>query len=495
MALDQGTSSSRAIIYTHSGEVVSVAQHTFNMIFPADGWVEQDPETLWRTTLQSGRDAIADAGIPAQEISCIGITNQRETTLVWDRNTGSSVYNAIVWQDRRTADRCAHMRSDTLQDQLLEDVLAERTGLVIDPYFSSTKLAWILRNVAGTRERAQHGDLCFGTVDTYLIWRLTNGGAHVTDATNASRTQLFDIRTQQWCSELLEYFEIPPAVMPQVSDSAGMFGIADAEWFGAEIPITGVAGDQQAALVGQGCFQPGMTKSTYGTGCFIMANTGDQLLRSDEKLLTTVAYRLHGHTTYALEGSIFVAGVAVKWLRDQLGLIDDPADTQAAFERTGGDSQGVFVVPAFTGLGAPYWQPEVRGLITGLTLDSNRDHVLTAFLQSVVFQTHELLEAMHNDGAIVERLRVDGGMTVNDALCQFLADILNVPVQRPLNTETTALGAAMLAGVGQGVYADLAAAGQAWHAEHDFQPAMEEARRMDLLTGYQRAISQALTDA
>ena len=300
MALDQGTSSSRAIIYTHDGETVSVAQHAFNMFFPADGWVEQDPETLWRTTLQSGRDAIADAGITAQEISCIGITNQRETTLVWDRNTGRSVYNAIVWQDRRTADRCAHMRGDTLQGVPLEEALAERTGLVIDPYFSSTKLAWILRNVAGTRERAQHGELCFGTVDTYLIWRLTNGGAHVTDATNASRTQLFNIRSQQWCSELLEYFEIPPAVLPEVSDSAGLFGIADAEWFGAQIPITGVAGDQQAALVGQGCFQPGMTKSTYGTGCFIMANTGDQVLRSDEKLLTTVAYRLKGQTTYAL---------------------------------------------------------------------------------------------------------------------------------------------------------------------------------------------------
>jgi len=495
MALDQGTSSSRAIIYTHGGEVVSTAQHAFDMIFPADGWVEQDPEILWQTTVQSGRDAIADAGITAKDLSCIGITNQRETTLVWDRTTGQSVYNAIVWQDRRTADRCAHMQNGTLQGVPLEEVLAERTGLVIDPYFSSTKLAWILRNVAGSRTRAEHGDLCFGTVDTYLIWRLTNGGAHVTDATNASRTQLFDIRTQQWCTDLLEYFEIPPAVLPQVADSAGLFGIADEQWFGAEIPITGVAGDQQAALVGQGCFQPGMTKSTYGTGCFIMANTGDQALRSEEKLLTTVAYRLQGETTYALEGSIFVAGVAVKWLRDQLGLIESPADTEAAFKRTGGDAQGVFVVPAFTGLGAPYWQPDVRGLITGLTLDSTRDHVLTAFLQSVVFQTQELLEAMHNDGASVQRLRVDGGMTVNDALCQFLADILDLPVQRPVNTETTALGAAMLAGVGQGVYADLAAASQAWHTEHDFQPAMEEARRMALLTGYQRATAQALTDA
>jgi len=495
MALDQGTSSSRAIIYTHAGEIVSSAQNPFDMIFPADGWVEQDPEVLWQTTLQAGRDAITDAGIGAEQISCIGITNQRETSLVWDRASSECVYNAIVWQDRRTADRCAHMRQDTLNGVALEEVLAQRTGLVIDPYFSSTKLAWILRNVAGTRARAEHGELCFGTVDSFLIWRLTNGGAHVTDATNASRTQLFDIRTQMWCTELLEYFEIPSIVLPQVCDSAGLFGIADAQWFGAEIPITGVAGDQQAALVGQGCFSQGMSKSTYGTGCFIMTNTGGHALRSAEKLLTTVAYRVGGETTYALEGSIFVAGVAIKWLQEQLGLIDSPADTQAAFERTGGDSAGVYVVPAFTGLGAPYWQPGVRGLITGLTLDSNRDHVLTAFLQSVVFQTQELLGAMSNDGAAVERLRVDGGMVVNDSLCQFLADILNVPVQRPVNTETTALGAALLAGVGHGTYANLQAASGAWSAEHDFQPAMDDARRMQLLTGYQRATSQALTDA
>ncbi len=495
MALDQGTSSSRAIIYTHGGEVVSVAQHSFDMSFPADGWVEQDPEVLWQTTLQAGRDAISEADIDAAQISCIGITNQRETTLLWDRATDHCVYNAIVWQDRRTADRCAHMRGDDIDGVALESLLAERTGLVIDPYFSSTKLAWILRNVSGVRARAEHGDLAFGTVDSFLIWRLTNGGAHVTDATNASRTQLFDIRTQRWCDELLDYFEIPHAVMPQVSDSAGLFGIADAQWFGAEIPITGVAGDQQAALVGQGCFAPGMTKSTYGTGCFVMANTGEKIIRSAEKLLTTVAYRVGGQTTYALEGSIFVAGVAIKWLRDQLGLITSPADTQAAFERTNGDAQGVFVVPAFTGLGAPYWQPEVRGLITGLTLDTHRDHIITAFLQSVVFQTQELMAAMANDGATIERLRVDGGMVVNDALCQFLADIIDVPVQRPTNTETTALGAAILAGVGQGIYADLGAAARAWHAEHDFLPAMEPARRAQLLRGYQRATSQALTDA
>ena len=491
MALDQGTSSSRAIIYDEQGESVRIAQHGFDMLFPADGWVEQDPEVLWQTTLQAGRDAIAQAGIDPAELKCIGITNQRETTLLWDRNTGRCVYNAIVWQDRRTADYCDHMRGHTLAGEPLEQILAARTGLVIDPYFSASKLAWLMHNVADARHRARHGELCFGTVDTFLIWRLTKGGAHVTDATNASRTQMFDIHRQRWCDELLEYFEIPHAVLPRVNDS----GLADAEWFGAEIPVTGVAGDQQAALVGQGCFTPGMTKSTYGTGCFIMTNTGDQPLRSDEKLLTTVAYRVDGKPTYALEGSIFVAGVAIKWLVDQLQLIDDPAETQAAYERCGGDTGGVYVVPAFTGLGAPYWQPSVRGLITGLTLDSTRDQVVTAFLQGVIFQTQELVAAMANDGAGVTQLRVDGGMVVNNALCQFIADLLDVPVQRPAHTETTALGAAMLAGVGAGVYETLQGASQAWALEASFAPRMEHARRAELISGYQRAVTQALSDA
>ncbi len=497
MALDQGTSSSRAIIYRHQAQgdthVVAIAQHAFEMHFPADGWVEQDPEALWQTTLAAGRDAIAQSGVSAADISCIGITNQRETSLLWDRQTSACLYNAIVWQDRRTSDQCEHMALDNVAGKPLEQLLVERTGLVIDPYFSSTKLAWLLHNVTHARHRAEHGELCFGTVDSFLIWRLTNGGAHVTDATNASRTQLFDIHKQHWCPELLKYFEIPSAVLPQVCDSAGLFGIADAQWFGAEIPITGVAGDQQSALVGQGCFSEGMTKSTYGTGCFLMANTGSKALRSEEKLLTTVAYRINGKPTYALEGSIFVAGIAIKWLRDKMQLIEAPEDTQAAFERTGGDAAGVYVVPAFTGLGAPYWQPGVRGLITGLTLDSDRDHILTAFLQSVVFQSEALLAAMGNDGATVQRLRVDGGMVVNDALCQFLADVLNVPVDRPKDAETTALGAAILAGLGHGLYASLDDAASAWHAQHEFIPSMDEVRRRSLLTGYQRALAQALT--
>ena len=495
MALDQGTSSSRAIIYNERGEAVKIAQHGFDMYFPADGWVEQDPEVLWQTTLQAGRDAIAQAGIDPAQLKCIGITNQRETTLLWDRNTGRCVYNAIVWQDRRTADYCNRMRGDTLADEPLEQILAARTGLVIDPYFSASKLAWLMDNVAGARDRAAQGELCFGTVDSFLIWRLTKGGAHLTDATNASRTQMFDIHRQQWCDELLDYFEVPHALLPRVSDSAGMFGLADAEWFGAEIPITGVAGDQQAALVGQGCFSPGMTKSTYGTGCFIMSNTGDQPLRSKEKLLTTVAYRVDGKPAYALEGSIFVAGVAIKWLVDQLQLIDDAAETQAAYERCGGDTGGVYVVPAFTGLGAPYWQPSARGLISGLTLDSTRDQVVTAFLQGVIFQTEELVAAMANDGAHVTQLRVDGGMVINSALCQFLADLLDVPVQRPAHTETTALGAAMLAGVGAGVYESLEGASQAWALDASFAPSMEPARRGELISGYQRAVNQALNGA
>ena len=495
MALDQGTSSSRAIIYNEDGEAIQIAQHGFDMHFPADGWVEQDPEALWQTTLQAGRDAIAQSGLEPAQIACIGITNQRETTLLWERASGRCVYNAIVWQDRRTADYCDHMRRHDIGGVSLEQVLAERTGLVIDPYFSASKLAWLLRNVSGARPRAERGELCFGTVDTYLIWRLTKGGSHVTDATNASRTQLFDIHRQQWCDELLQYFEVPAAVLPAVNDSAGLFGVADAEWFGAEIPITGVAGDQQAALVGQGCFDPGMTKSTYGTGCFIMANTGPNALRSEEKLLTTVAYRVGGETTYALEGSIFVAGVAIKWLQDGLQLIDDAAETQAAFARCGGDTGGVYVVPAFTGLGAPYWQPNVRGLLTGLTLDSTRDQVITAFLQGVIYQTQELVAAMANDGARLANLRVDGGMVVNDALCQFIADILDVQVQRPAHTETTALGAAMLAGVGHGIYASLQDSARAWALQKAFEPAMEPARRSALLRGYQRAVNQALSGA
>ena len=360
LAIDQGTSSSRAIVFDERGREVGAAQRAFEGLYPQDGWVEQDPEALWAATLTAGREAIATTGVEPTSIAAIGIANQRETTLLWDARTGASLGNAIVWQDRRTAARCEEVRSDGLEPDLVDI-----TGLLIDPYFSSTKLEWLLAR-DGVARRAAAGELRFGTVDSFLIWRLTKGASHFTDATNASRTQLFDIRAQVWSERLLEYFRIPPAVLPAVRDCIDDFGVADAEWFGAEIPIRGVAGDQQAALVGQGCFMPGMTKSTYGTGCFLIANTGAERVRSEARLLTTVGYRVDGVPTYAIEGSIFNAGVAIKWLRDQVGLIDTAADTEAAARRTGGDTGGVFVVPAFTGLGAPHWRPDARGLGHGL---------------------------------------------------------------------------------------------------------------------------------
>jgi len=484
MAIDQGTSSSRAMVFDLDGRILGIGQEAFDMIFPADGWVEQDPEVLWQTTLAAGRAALAAAGLEAADIAAIGITNQRETTLVWDRRTGECVHNAIVWQDRRTADHCERMRADGI-----EELVARETGLVLDPYFSATKLAWLLDEVPGLRQRAEQGELCFGTVDSFLIWRLT-GGLHATDATNASRTQLFDIGRQRWSPEMLDYFRVAESLLPEVRDSAASFGRAQARWFGAEIPIFGVAGDQQAALVGQGCFSPGMSKSTYGTGCFAMTNSGDRQLVSQHKLLSTVAYRIAGRTTYALEGSIFSAGVAVKWLRDQAHLIDKAADTEAAAERCGGNTGGVYVVPAFTGLGAPHWNPDARGIITGLTLDTRRDQIVTATLASVAYQTEELLAAMRADGAPVERLRVDGGMVVNDWLCQFLADVLACPVERPGNTETTALGAAILAALGGGLVDTLEQAAGLWHLQCEFQPAMKETRRQRLLSGWRRAVAQ-----
>ena len=492
MALDQGTSSSRAIIYDALGQVVTVAQAGIDLVCPADGWVEQDPEQLWQSILTVGRTAITQSGLAAEAIKAIGITNQRETALLWERASGNCLHNALVWQDRRTAAQCQKMATDKLVDgRPVAEAISAITGLIIDPYFSSTKLTWLLDNVAGARQAALKDEICFGTVDSFLLWKLSKGQSHVTDATNASRTQLFDINEQAWSKELLAYFDIPQGLLPKVLDSAADFAVADAEWFGAPIPITGVAGDQQAALIGQACFAPGMSKSTYGTGCFAMTNTGAARPYSKQQLLTTVAYRIAGQTCYALEGSIFVAGVAIKWLRDQLNLIDDAAETQAAFERCHGDSNGVVVVPAFTGLGAPHWQPDVRGLITGLTLDSSRDHVITATLQSVALQTAELLRAMAGDGAGVNTLRVDGGMVVNDALCQFLADILDVQVQRPKDVETTAKGAAVLAALGCGQLADLEDAASAWQLDQTFAPLMPRERRQQLMEGYARAVAQA----
>ena len=489
LAIDQGTSSSRAIVFDAAGRQLAAAQRPFDQLFPRDGWVEQNPEALWRTTLAAGREAIAASGVPPQDFAAIGIVNQRETTLVWEADTGAPVGNAIVWQDRRTAARCEQARRDGMEPELIA-----ATGLLADPYFSSTKLQWLLAQ-DDNAARAAAGQLRFGTVDCFLIWRLTKGARHVTDATNASRTQLFDIHRQAWSERLLAYFGVPAPMLPQVRDCADDFGVADAEWFGAAIPIRGVAGDQQAALVGQACFAPGQTKSTYGTGCFLIANSGAEPVRSQARLLTTVGYRLGGVPTYAVEGSIFNAGVAIKWLRDNLGLIAAAADTEACAERTDGDTGGVHVVPAFTGLGAPHWRPDARGLVTGLTLDTGVDQIVTATLQSIAFQTADLLAAARADGVAVTTLRVDGGMAVNNWFCQFLADVAAVPVARPANTETTAVGAALLAEVGAGLHADLATAAKAWQLQapaRSFSPSVAAARREEWLAGWRAAVQRAL---
>ncbi|MCP5182255.1 MAG: glycerol kinase GlpK [Pseudomonadales bacterium] len=486
LALDQGTSSSRAFIFDVNGNIVGRGQRTFDMTFPHSGWVEQEPDVLWDTTLSAARAALAQAGLEGRDIAAIGITNQRETTLVWERATGRPVYNAIVWQDRRTAERCNQLRAAGVEADV-----ARQTGLLLDPYFSATKIGWILDSAPSLRARAEAGELCFGTVDTYLIYRLTGGQRHVTDATNASRTLLFDIHRQCWSDTLLEEFGVPRAMLPDVLDCAATFGSTQPELFGAAIPITGVAGDQQAALIGQGCVHPGMLKSTYGTGCFVMANAGVTPPASAHRLLSTVAYRVDGVTTYALEGSIFVAGQAVKWLRDELKLITDPADTERHCQATGGDTGGVYLVPAFTGLGAPHWEPDARALLTGMTLDTGVDEVVTATVASVVYQTLDLLEAMARDGTRARSLRVDGGMVVNNWLCQFLADILAIDVQRPRVIETTVLGAAILAALGAGLFPSLDRATTLWHQETVFQPALSAVERSRLVAGWHRAIRQA----
>ena len=483
MSVDLGTSSSRVIIFDADGRAIATGQQEFDSRYPQSGWVEQDPDEIWATTLSAGRCALQNAGLQASEIMAMGITNQRETTVLWDVASGYPVYPAIVWQDRRTADYCEELRAAG-KEALISDI----SGLLVDPYFSSTKLNWILHanpeRSTDLVERAIRGELKFGTLDTYLIWRFTKAASHKTDASNASRTQLFDIRTQNWSSELLTLFDIPLQLLPEVCDSAADFGCCDAEWFGSAIPIRGVAGDQQAALIGQACLNPGMTKSTYGTGCFVISNTGGELVRSKQRLLSTVAYRINGVPTYAIEGSIFVAGVAIRWLRDQLGLIENVADTLQAAESCNGDTGGVYLIPAFTGLGAPHWRAEARGVLRGLSLETSREQIITAALQSVAFQTDELLKAMAEDGARVTRLRIDGGMVANDWLCQFLANILNVEVERPVCIETTALGAAMLAGVGVGLFGNLDAAARSWQIERGFTPVFSAAQRGKYIDGW-----------
>ena len=488
LSIDQGTTSSRAILFNRDGEILASAQEEFAQHFPADGWVEHDPEDLWRTVENSCRAVLEKASLGADQVAAIGITNQRETTLVWDRATGKPVYPAIVWQDRRTHEVCRR-----LNDQGHGELIRERTGLLIDPYFSATKLKWLLDEVPGVRERAEAGELAFGTIDCWLLWKLTDGRVHATDATNASRTLLFNIHGQHWDEDLLRLFDIPASLLPEVRDSAGEFGRTDPRVLGAAVPVTGIAGDQQAALVGQACFQPGMVKSTYGTGCFMVMNTG-AAVHSDNRLLTTVAYRLNGETTYALEGSIFVAGAAIQWLRDGLNLITHASETEALARRVG-SAGGVYLVPAFTGLGAPWWDPHARGALLGLTRDTGIAEVVTAGLEAVCYQSRDLLEAMAADCAQrPTTLRVDGGMVVNNWLGQTLADVLGVRVDRPRVTETTALGAAYLAGLGCGLFRDLDEIAEHWQPDRAFEPALEEGERERRYRGWREAVQRVCSD-
>ena len=491
LAIDQGTTSSRAIIFDANTAIIAVAQQEFPQHFPASGWVEHEPEDLWDTTLAVCREAMAKAGVTASDLAGIGITNQRETTLVWDRKTGKAIYRAIVWQDRRTAERCAALKAEGH-----EPLVAQKTGLLLDPYFSGTKIAWILDHVPGARARAEKGELAFGTVDSFLLWRLTGGAVHATDATNASRTLLYDIHQGAWDDALLEVIGVPRAMLPEVRDSSAEFGLTLPDLFGGAIAVRGIAGDQQAATVGQACFEPGMLKSTYGTGCFALLNTGDQALASRNRLLTTIAYQLKGRRTYALEGSIFIAGAAVQWLRDGLHLVQNAAET-GPMAAESDPAQQVYLVPAFVGLGAPYWDADARGAMFGLTRNTGPREFARAALEAVCFQTHDLLAAMRADwpGAKGAQtvLRVDGGMVASDWTMQRLADILGAPVDRPEVKETTALGAAYLAGLQAGIYPEPAIFATTWRLEKRFSPTLDAAPRADLLKGWADAVSRTLT--
>ena len=485
LAIDQGTTSSRALLFDAAGTQLAAGQQEFTQHFPADGWVEHDPDDIWETTLTSCHKALAAAAVSAAEIACIGITNQRETTLVWDRRTGKPIYPAIVWQDRRTGEWCNRLR----QDSALVEMIQDRTGLLPDSYFSATKLRWILDEVPGAREKAERGELAFGTVDCYLLWRLTAGASHATDATNASRTLLFNIRQQQWDRQLLELFDIPESVLPEVRDCASAFGNTDESLFGSAIPITGIIGDQQAAAFGQGCFQSGMAKSTYGTGCFLLMNTGEQMLKSRNHLLTTVAYRLPGETRYAIEGSIFMAGATIQWIRDGIRLIADAGESEALAEQTS-DDLSVYLVPAFTGLGAPYWDPDARGALYGLTRDTGIKEIVTAGLMSVCYQTRDLVESIAADGVALQTLRVDGGMVRNNFMLQKLADLLEVGVHRPRIIETTALGAAYMAGLQQGLFGSLEEIASKWQLERAFSSQQDDSWRERQYEGWLDAVNR-----
>jgi glycerol kinase len=489
LAIDQGTTSSRAIIFDDQAHIISVAQQEFTQHYPNDGWVEHDPEEIWSTVVSVCKKAIHDAETKGYRIKAAGITNQRETTLIWDKTTGKAIYNAIVWQDRRTAAICRSLTTPETQK-----TIQEKTGLRLDPYFSATKAAWILDHVSGARESAEKGNLAFGTIDTFLIWRLTGGKVHATDATNASRTNLYNIKTSEWDPTLLDLFKVPVTILPHVKNSADDYGTIDPTLFGGHIPITGVAGDQQAATIGQACFQKGDIKSTYGTGCFVMQNTGRDLVLSDNQLLTTIAYQLDNTPTYALEGSIFIAGAAVQWLRDELGILENAAESERMIKAADPNSH-IYLVPAFTGLGAPHWNPEARGAIFGLTRASGPNEFIRAAVESVCYQTYDLLAAMNADGAPAKALRVDGGMVANDWMCNFLTGTLDLPVQRPAIMETTALGAAYLAGLQVGIFTSLDDIKKRWNMDTEFTNSMHTETRETHLKNWQRAVKATLVYA
>ena len=489
LAIDQGTTSTRAILFDRLGNKLGTAQRELPQSFPDSGWVEHDPERIWQDTLACVQAVLADSGTAASAAAALGITNQRETTVVWDRASGQAIHPAIVWQDRRTAAFCRE-HGDAERQRWLQ----ARTGLLLDPYFSATKIAWILDQVPGARARAERGELAFGTVDSWLLWKLSGGRVHATDATNASRTLLYNLHEGRWDESLLDFFRVPAALLPEVRDSAADYGHTEPALFGAAIRIGALVGDQQAATVGQACFEPGMIKSTYGTGCFMVLNTGTRAVASQHRLLGTVGYRLHGETTHALEGSIFVAGAAVQWLRDAVHLIGSAQETEA-LARSIDDTRGVYLVPAFTGLGAPYWDPEARGAILGLTRDSGIAHIVRAALESTCYQTRDLLAAMARDACAPTELRVDGGMAVNDWLMQFLSDLLRIPVVRPRIVETTALGAALLAGLQAGLHASLEEIAALWRSERRFEPAMPATRADALYAGWREAVARTRSGA
>ncbi|MEP7163195.1 MAG: glycerol kinase GlpK [Ferruginibacter sp.] len=486
LALDQGTTSSRAIVFDKDGSIVSVAQKEFTQVFPQPGWVEHDANEIWSTQFGVAAEAITKAGLSAEDIAAIGITNQRETTVVWERSTGKPIYNAIVWQDRRTAAFC-----DSLKVNGTDKLIQQKTGLVVDAYFSASKIKWILDNVENARDKANKGELCFGTIDTWLLWKFTKGQVHATDVSNASRTMLLNIHTLQWDGELQNIFDIPGNMLPQVRSSSEVYGHTQNIISSHNIPIAGIAGDQQAALFGQMCTQPGMVKNTYGTGCFMLMNTGEKAVASTNNLLTTVAWKVNGITHYALEGSVFIAGAVVQWLRDGLGIIRSSAEVESLAKQVP-DSGGVYVVPAFAGLGAPHWNQHARGIITGLTRGSSSAHIARAALDSIAYQAMDVLKAMEADAGIaIKELRVDGGATANNLLMQFQADILNTIVVRPVITETTALGAAYLAGLAIGFWKNMEAIQDQWKADRKFSPAMNDETRKKLSGDWQRSVKAA----